>query len=81
MSKLDKFKEIFGIASTIAKPFVPGAAGSILDVVGNSLHGSESEKDVPGVVDSLKHLAEDNDAQTQAILALNARLKVLEEKK
>lgn len=70
MSKLNKFKDILGIGSAVAKPFVPGQVGSVLDAV----NGHLSKGGVNGALpDSIKQLAADNDEQTKAILALHAR--------
>ena len=75
--KFDKFKEIFNIASTVAKPFVPGGANSVLDAVNNGLNKGNPS---PASADAIKKLAQDNDEQTQAILALHERVKALEAK-
>jgi hypothetical protein len=79
MSKFGKFKEIFGIGSAIAKPFVPGAAGSILDAVTKGLDSTGNPASGK-TADAIKQLAADNDEQTQAILALHERIKILEAK-
>jgi hypothetical protein len=71
----NKFKEIFAVAEPIAKVFVPGAAGSILDQVAGGLNGSS-----PASADAIKQLAADNDSQTAAIMAIHERLKVVEAK-
>jgi hypothetical protein len=76
MSKKGKFKELFKIGSAIAKPFIPPAGGSVLDAVNDHLNpaigkGTDVEK-------ALQTLAEDNDEQSQAILALHERVKRLE---
>lgn len=77
MSKFDKFKEIFAIASTVAKPFVPGGAGSGLDAVNNGLNKGGASN---ASSEAIRQLAKDNDEQTQAILALHERVKALESK-
>lgn len=79
MSKLDKFKSIFDAAAAIAKPFVPGAAGTALDAVTTALNGHPQEPSKPSA-DAIKQLAADNDEQTAAILALHERVKRLEER-
>jgi hypothetical protein len=76
MSKLDKFKSILEAASAVSKPFVPGSVGSILDAVNKGL----ADKKDQGNEAAIKALAEDNEAQTAAILALHARLQKLESK-
>jgi hypothetical protein len=76
VGKLDKFKQIFAAAEPLAKPFVPGGVGNVLDVVNGALNkGAPS----PASADAIKQLAVDNDQQTQAILALHARLKAAED--
>jgi hypothetical protein len=77
MSKFSKFKEILAIGSAVAKPFVPGQVGSVLDAVNGHLNKGGINGPLP---DALKNLAADNDEQTQAILALHERVKVLEAK-
>lgn len=79
MSKFGKFKEILSIGSAVAKPFVPGAAGTALSAVTDALN-SHPEKPPPAIDDALKKLAADNDEQTAAILALHERIKKLEAK-
>jgi len=70
MSKLSKFKDILGIATAVAKPFVPGAAGSVLEAVNGHLNKGGLSGELP---EAIKRLGEDNDEQTQAILALHER--------
>jgi hypothetical protein len=77
MSKFSKFKEILAIGSAVAKPFVPGQVGSVLDAVNGHLHKGGIAGPLP---DALKKIAADNDEQTEAILALHARLKAVETK-
>lgn len=74
---MSKFSKIFKIGAGIAKPFVPGIAGSALDVVSNSIadHGDPKNEG------ALKALAADNDEQTAAILALHERVEALENRK
>jgi hypothetical protein len=74
-----KLKDIFKvvkIGAGIAQPFVPGAVGTALDVVTKNLPDSKD----PQNTQSLLTLAEQNDEQTAAILALHERVKILEEK-
>lgn len=74
-----KLKDIFKtvkIGAGIAKPFVPGAIGTALDVVTKNI---PDEKD-PQNTQSLLTLAENDDEQTAAILALHERVKKLEER-
>jgi hypothetical protein len=74
MGKFDKFKDILKIATPIAKPFVPGAAGTILDQVNGILNDPKQPNE-----DAVKALAarvdEYNNEQDKAILALHDRLK------
>lgn len=74
MSKFDKFKDIFKIGSAVGKPFLPGAAGSILDIVNNSIE----DKDDPANAAASKALAERVEMLKNATLALHDRIKVLE---
>ncbi len=68
--KFDKFKDILAIGSAVAKPFIPGGVGKVLDVVNSSLSKGGVSGPLP---ESIKQLAADNDEQTQAILALHQR--------
>jgi hypothetical protein len=77
MSKFDKFKEILNIGSAVAKPFVPGAAGTALSAVTAALN-AHPERPSDASADAIKKLAADNDEQTAAILALHERVKKLE---
>lgn len=79
MSKLDKFKEILNIGAAVAKPFVPGSAGTALSAVTEAIN-SHADKPSDATAAALKKLAEDNDEQTAAILALHERVKALEAK-
>ena len=74
---MDKFREIFAIAAPIAKPFVPGAAGSVLDAINKGLNNGGASN---ASAEALRKLAADNDEQTQAIIALHERVKALEAK-
>jgi hypothetical protein len=70
MSKLGKFKDILAIGSAVGKPFLPGAAGSILDAVNGHLSmGGASDASKA----SAQQLAADNDEQTAAIIRLHER--------
>lgn len=71
-----KLKEIFKIGSGVAKIFVPGSVGSVLDVVNKSL----SDKDDPANADAIKALAGHIEELTQAVLVLHERVKKLESK-
>ncbi len=84
MSKFDKFKDIFNMVEPLAKPFVPGVAGSILDKVNAGLNNGGVNGPLP---DSIKHIADETDQTQQALLALthvvadqNERLAKLEAK-
>lgn len=77
MSKFGKFKDILAIGSEVAKPFVPGGVGKVLDAVNGHLNKGGAS---PASAESLKQIAADNDEQTQAILALHERVKALEAK-
>ena len=74
-----KLKDIFKavkIGTGVGKVFLPGGVGKVLDVVNSSI---SNEKDPNNEV-ALKTLAEINDQQTEAILALHERVKKLEGK-
>lgn len=71
-----KFAKIFKTASGMAKPFVPGAAGSVLDIVNKSIANPHDEHNIEG----LQALAEHVEEMGQAILILNDRLEALENK-
>lgn len=73
---LGKFKDIFKVGSGVAKIFVPGSVGSILDAVNKGI----DDTDDPANAEAIKALAADNDEQTAAILALHERVKKLEKK-
>lgn len=79
-SKFSKFKEIFSVVAPIAKPFVPGAAGTVLDAVTKGMAANPQSPPSPASADAIKQLAADNDEQTQAILVLHDRIKVLEKR-
>lgn len=74
MGKLDKLSKILKIGSAVGKPFLPGAAGSILDAVTKSI----ADEDDPQNVEGLKALAERCDEIEHAILILDERLDALE---
>lgn len=79
MSKFGKFKEIIAAAAPIAKPFVPGAAGSVLDIVTKTI--AEHQSPPSGAsAEAFAKLSAIVDEQTAAILALHERVKVLEAK-
>lgn len=74
-----KLKEIFKavkIGTSIGSMVLPGGVGKILDVVNKSIE----DKNDPNNEEALKALAEVNDEQSQAILALHERLEKLEGK-
>jgi hypothetical protein len=77
MSNLDKLKQIITFGSAVAKPFVPGTVGSILDAVNKGI----ADKSDPQNEAVLKTLGEVNDQQTEAILRMHERLKALEAKR
>lgn len=72
----NKFKDIFKIGAAVAKPFVPGAAGSILEAVTKSLDDTDDVQNVG----ALKALAERVDECEHAILVLHKRLEKVEGK-
>jgi len=79
--KFDKFKEIFSIASTVAKPFVPGGAGSVLDAVNSGLNkGGASNASATAIKELATRVDEYNGQQDAAIIALHERVKALESK-
>lgn len=63
---LSTVKDIFKIAEPIAKPFLPGGVGSVLDQVEHTINNDGGSADI-------EHLA-------QAILQINERLKAVEAK-
>lgn len=71
MSKFkDIFKVVVPVASAVAKPLIPGIAGTALDAVTEQLSkGGASDASKA----SIQQLAKDNDEQTHAILALHER--------
>lgn len=69
---MSKFKDIFKIGAAVAKPFVPGAAGSVLDAVTKGLD-TQGNPASGKTVEVIKQIAADNDEQTRAILALHER--------
>ncbi len=82
MSKIN-LKEIIGISSAVAKPFVPGGIGQILDGVNKVI---EDKKD-PANLNALRDMATKLDAQEhkqaeleQAVIVLHQRLQKLENK-
>jgi hypothetical protein len=84
---MSKFSDIFNIASTVGKQFLPPVGGAILDEVNQTLNKPGSGPQSAAAVDALQALAADNDEQTKAILAmshviadLTERLKKLESK-
>lgn len=77
MSKLGKFKEILAIGSAVAKPFVPGQVGSVLDAVNGHLNQGGASA---ASSEAIKQIAAHNDEQDTVILALHERLKILEAK-
>lgn len=62
------------IGTSVGKVFLPGGVGKVLDVVNESI----GDKNDPQNEGALKVLAEVNDEQTEAILALHERVKKLE---
>jgi hypothetical protein len=75
IKKRDIFKAVT-IGVDVGKLFVPGAAGKVLDVVSKSI----ADKNDPTNAEGLKAVAEVNDQQTEAILALHERVRKLEGK-
>lgn len=57
------------IGTSVGKVILPGGVGKVLDVVNESI---DNKKD-PSNEEALRVLAEVNDEQTQAILALHER--------
>lgn len=68
MGKLDKLRQALEVVGA-AKPLLPGAAGTILDMVtaGLDKHASPAS---PASAEALKQMAAVNDKQNEAILAL-----------
>jgi hypothetical protein len=75
MSKFGKLKEILSIGSAVAKPFVPGAAGSILEQVSGALNKEHSTDAAEAVSKLAAKVDEYNAEQDAAIVALHERLK------
>lgn len=72
---MSKFKDILiNVGLTAGKQFVPPAAGNVLDEVVKGL----AKSGPTNAGDVVQTLAKDNDEQTQAILALHARLSAAE---
>lgn len=69
-----KLRDLLKIGTGVGKVFLPGAAGSVLDAVNKNI----SDTSDPANEAALRKLAETNDEQTAAILALHARLEKLE---
>lgn len=75
-SPFDKFKEILAIATPIAKPFIPGGAGTVLDQVNQVLKPGNASPDATKAIQALASRVDAyNDQQDQAILSLHERLK------
>jgi hypothetical protein len=74
MSKLDKIKDILAIGNAVAKPFLPGAAGSVLDAVTQVLGGHHQEPSKPSA-EAIQQLAAVNDAQNKAILLMTDHIR------
>lgn len=70
---MSKFKDIFAMASAVARPFVPSVGGSILDEVNKTLQHSQ-----PDYGAAITALAKENEEQTKAIQALGVYAKSLE---
>lgn len=75
-----KLKDIFKsvkVGVDVGKVFAPGGVGKVLDVVSKGL---DEKDDSTSLAEALKQMADVNDQQTQAILALHERVKKLEAK-
>ena len=75
--KLKEILKTVKVGVDVSKIFVPGGVGKVLDVVSQGL--DEKNPDVT-LAAALKEMAEANDEQTQAIMALHERVKRLEAK-
>lgn len=75
MGAFNKFKDILKIGSGIAKPFAPGAVGSILDVVSTTLDKGGASM---ASTNAVKELAAHVDELGEAILVLHKRIETLE---
>lgn len=73
---MSKLGDIFKIGAGVAKPFIPGVGGSILDAVTKSLN----DKDDPENREALITLAHRCDELEAAVLVLHERVKKLEKK-
>jgi hypothetical protein len=76
MGKLTDILKVVKVGLPVAKVFVPGGVGQVLDVVNKSI----ADDSDPANEEALRTLAKVNDEQTEAILALHARVKKLEGK-
>lgn len=75
--KLKDILKAIKIGTSVGKAVLPGGAGKVLDVVSKSI----ADPNDPGNEAALTALAETNDQQTEAILALHERVKKLEGRK
>lgn len=83
MSKFDSILKAVKIGSGVAKVFVPGAVGKVLDEVNKGLEDKNdpaNEAAIKALANKVVELEADNNEQTQAILALHERVKRLENK-
>lgn len=76
-NKITDILKIVKVGTAVGKVFVPPAVGKVLDIVTNSIQNDED----PANEEALIALAKINDEQTEAILALHARVAKLEGKK
>ncbi|MEO7538876.1 MAG: hypothetical protein ABIV21_02530 [Pyrinomonadaceae bacterium] len=75
MGAFNKFKDILKIGAGVARPFAPGAVGSILDVVNATLDKGDAS---PTSAGALQELAAHVDETGEAILVLHRRIEKLE---
>jgi len=66
----DKWKEIMKIGAAVGKPFIPGAAGSVLETVVKAI----ADEDDPQNVEGLKALAHRVDELEHAIVLIAKKL-------
>lgn len=74
--KIKDILKVVKIGTSVGKVVAPGGVGGVLDAVNRSI----DNEDDPSNAEGLRAVAEVNDEQTQAILALHERLKNAENK-